>query len=105
MQTAKSRVAGSFRVFVVRDSERDATVRSLKNSTNSKTRALVHVPSGGGEGADDDGEPAAAGVGELLAALAPPGNAVVVWRCFGGEDPPADQLRAEYHGPPPPASV
>ena len=72
-------------------------VHALKASTNARTRSKVHVPSGGGGVADGDGEPEAAAVGEVLAATAPPGHAMVVWRCYGGAEPAPEQLRQAYH--------
>ena len=72
-------------------------VHALKASTNARSRSKVHVPSGGGGVADGDGEPEAAVVGEVLAATAPPGHAIVVWRCYGGAEVAPERLRQAYH--------
>ena len=55
------------------------------------------MPSGGGGVADSDGEPEAAAVGEVLVATAPPGHAIVVWRCYGGAEVAPEHLRQAYH--------
>jgi alkylated DNA repair dioxygenase AlkB len=86
--------------------QRETTARALQATTKRKVLPLVHIssgayhPGGGGVGSgasDCGGEPVGAAVGPTLAGAAPPGTAVVVWRCFGGTPPSDADLQAAYH--------